>query len=113
MKYFPKAIEVLPRWGIIFSMQADMAWDLIRQNTAIIAGRDGGEDSIGRQRMELQAPKELVTRAFAIVDAFIEMAETRNDMQADSVTNEERMQYKGAMAAIEQDAAWKRNKTAK
>jgi len=113
MKYFPKAIEVLPRWGIIFSMQADMAWDLIRQNTAIIAGRDGGEDSTGRQRMELQAPKELVTRAFAIVDAFIEMAETRNDMQADSVTNEERMQYKGAMAAIEQDAAWKRDKTAK
>jgi hypothetical protein len=92
MQYFPKQIEVVTKFGLTLSLQAEMAWDLLRQNTAIIAGTDGGEDSAGRQKVRMQEPVELVARVFAIVDAFVATAEARNDLQIDTVTNDQRLE---------------------
>jgi hypothetical protein len=65
--------------GARLALRATLAWELIG-HFGIVAGEPDGEDSAGRAKLATLDPRGLVARAFAIADAFVELAEARGEV---------------------------------
>lgn len=60
-----------------FELRAKLAWDLIFHFGSVAAKRPEGADPKNDPGLDLQTPQEVVSRCFAIADAFVDVAETR------------------------------------
>ncbi len=74
------AYEYSPRYAT-FEFRAIVALDLIRHFGSVAGIYMDREDSAKRAVMELQTPGALVTRCFAIADAFVNKAENRGEIR--------------------------------
>lgn len=77
--------------------KANLALDFLEKGFAVVAGKFTDlEDSVGRSRLLMQEPQELVDRAFAIADAFVTTAESRGlirNMTPEQLVDEELTKY--------------------
>lgn len=88
--------------GVAIELRAALAWQLIG-HFALVTGKAEGEDSTGRQKFDSMPAKELVARAFAIVDEYIESAEAREELRAPSQTIEEALKEEARLGDIKTD----------
>lgn len=69
-------------------LRAALAWELLSRH-GIVAGRRGHEDTAGRAVIEEMPPQELVSRAFAIVDCFFDLAIRRGELRVRTPSDQE------------------------
>lgn len=74
MNYLHKPIETGLECGWACDLRFQIAAELLRQ-ASIIGAIPDGEDSSGRQKLRLQTPDEIATRAIEIAAALVEKAE--------------------------------------
>lgn len=77
-KYWPTSIAA-HHFGCQMECRASFVWDLLKH--ALYTGTRGKEDSAGRAALELLPPREIIDRAYAIVDLFVAEAETRGELR--------------------------------
>jgi len=70
-----------PNKHALLEVRSCMAWELVRAWGSIAGIYMDREDSGKRAVMELQTPGALVTRCFAIADAFVNRAENREEIR--------------------------------
>lgn len=80
-QYWKSPMEYITKPHADLEMRASMAWELISHFGSVAAIYHGKEDRTGRAMLDLQSPEELVTRCFAIADAFANMAEERSEIR--------------------------------
>ena len=108
-KYWPTQAYVdMP---YLLEARANFAAQLI-ERFGLVAGRDDGEDSVGRRALKLLDPQEVVDRAFAISNAFFDRAEADGGIVARAPI-EERMVEIGRVEGIKNDAIYGRLKPRK
>lgn len=78
-QYWPLSNSV-GKFGLLMEFRSAMAWQLI-ERFGLISGRRGTEDSQGRAAIEEMPPAEIVQRAFAIADEFVEAAQSRGELK--------------------------------
>lgn len=90
-KYWPGEIlepEKYIKHGFVFSLRAQIAYELIKHYGSVAATKDK-EDSSGRSSLKLQTPQQLVNRCFKIADLFIKKAEEEEDVKRPSICTKE------------------------
>ena len=60
--------------------RAALAWELLGK-FALVAGTNEGEDSAGRAKVGYLSVEETVGRAFALADAYVDMATVRGELR--------------------------------
>jgi hypothetical protein len=104
-EFFPRPGEA--NFGIRTSYRTERAWQLLSQ-LALVAGKDGGEDSTGRARIVAMLPEETVARAFALADAFVDTAIERGGIREVSAEEvEAELIRAGELSHLQTEARWK------
>lgn len=96
---------------IKLEFRASIALGLIESFGSVAGKLSDGEDSTGRKNLTLQDPQELVTRCFAIADAFVDAAEQRGEL-VEPLSFEERHTRIGEAKHLQMKAEFKREKEA-
>ena len=78
-QYWPD-VSTIHNGGYRLEARANLALVLM-EKFAIVAGTRGPEDSNGRAAYELLSPGEVVERAYALADLFMDRAEERGDVR--------------------------------
>jgi hypothetical protein len=104
-EYWPRATSIGPFYTA--EVRAVKAWELIH-GYGLVGGRiREAEDSAGRAVLEVMPPQEIVERAFAIADAFINMAEARGEIRHCTEEDEEAaFQRGGQLERIKSEALY-------
>lgn len=107
-------VKRFPVIGIKYSpmieFRSSLALGLLYRSTSnFIAADDAGEDSAGRQKLRLQTSKELVSKAFAIADEFVDTVESRGDFKEVSV--EEIVLEETRLRELSYQGLYKKDKT--
>jgi len=103
-QYWADPVHCTTVRGVFLELRCELAWDLIH-HFGSIAAKTQGEDSAGRHKIELQTPKEIVERVFAIVDIFVDKAELRGELREDSVSQEDKALAVGRLERIKTKTA--------
>ena len=74
------ATEVNTHASVALNLEADLAFHLMKQ-LSIIAAKEDGEDSAGRQRIRLLSPEEVAERSCAIAAAAVRKFEENGWMK--------------------------------
>lgn len=67
VRYYGAVPEVGFEMKYMVNQKAQFAMDLMRTN-GVLLGEPGGEDSVGRAKLDLMSPQDIVNRAVAISD---------------------------------------------
>ncbi len=94
--------------GAALELRAQLAWELLRTN-GILMARPAGEDSTGRQALEVMPAKELADRALSIAEAFVAACEERNYLAVVTMTQEQAAAEAGRLQKIRDNAVWGRD----
>lgn len=105
--YYPVELKNVEN-GCTMELRASLAWELLRTN-GILMARPNGEDSTGRQALEVMPAKELADRALEIAEAFVTACEERNYLAVVTMTQEQAAAEVGRLQKIRDNAVWSRD----
>ena len=108
-KYWQNELTSKAIYGVSFEIRTEFAWRLVH-HFGLIASMEDGEDRVGRAKLKLLEPQQVVERAFALSDAFFDMAEARGGMREETVTDEQRTEYSAKLERHRRDLVWKKLK---
>lgn len=89
--------------GVQLDLRFRLAVDLMK-HVGIATGKTDGEDSAGRAKLELLAPKEVVDRCFEIADYAVQLGEEKGWIKPVETTDEEAAAEVGRLEAIKLEA---------
>jgi len=104
-KLFPNEMAVEAGHGCVLALRARMAWELVSR-FALISAQPDGEDTAGRQKLNLLPPTDVVSRCFAITDEFMDVVERREEIKPLTLTLEQRHAERGRLSNIEHKGTW-------
>ena len=105
--YYPNELKNVDS-GAALELRAQLAWELLRTN-GILMARPNGEDSTGRQALEVMPAKDLADRALEIAEAFVTACEERNYLAVVTMTQEQAAAEIGRLQRIRENASWRRD----
>lgn len=79
VRYWPTSDVQCPN-GVSLELRTKLAWELIT-HYGLVAGVTKREDSSGRAILDVMDVPEVVSRAFALVDAFMALVENRGEIK--------------------------------
>lgn len=95
--------------GYLLDLRSGLAWEIIR-TYGLVAGHSNRQDSTGRAVLDLLPVKDVVERAFALADLFVDTAEARGEIkdltEADAEASHRRA---GELSRIAHDAEFPRS----
>lgn len=76
-------------WGVKMELRAKMAWELISRHTFVTVRQKNVEEGKDGNALILEAPEDVVARAFKMADVFVKTAEERGELKEGMTIEEE------------------------
>lgn len=80
---------------------------------ALVAGKESGEDSAGRQAIQLMAAKDVAARALDIAGELVDQAMARDWIKDATLTDEDKTLYASRLLCISDTARYTKRKEVK